>query len=329
MPLAGPAGIAPARAGGLGPDVADAALARAYRDHLRWLGDERRVSAHTLAGYARDIAWFLEFQAGHAGARLDLAALGRLRPMDFRAWLARRAGDGAGPATRARALSAVRGFFRRLARLGLVDNPAIAGLRGPRLPQGVPKPLSTPDAAAVLNAPGAIAREGWVAKRDTALLTLLYGCGLRSAEALSLTGADGAMGETLRVLGKGNKTREVPVLPAVRDAVAAYVAACPFHLAPDRALFRGVRGGPLDARQLRRTMREARIMLGLPDSATPHALRHSFASHLLAGGGDLRAIQELMGHASLSTTQRYTRVDTARLMADYRAAHPRAWLKER
>lgn len=324
--MAGPAGIGTDPPDGLAlpPGIADAALARAYLDHLLWLRDERRVSPHTLGAYARDIAWFLAFQSAHAGARLDLGALAGLTAMDFRAWLAKRAGEGVSAASRARSLSAVRGFFRRLARLGLADNAAILTLRGPKRPHGVPKPLSVPDAREALEAAGAVARRPWEAARDTALLALLYGCGLRSAEALSLTGADLPLGETLRIRGKGGKDREVPVLPAVRDAVAAYAAACPYPPTRDGPLFRGTRGGALDSRQLRRAMREVRVLLGLPDSATPHALRHSFATHLLAGGGDLRAIQELMGHASLSTTQRYTDVDTARLMAEYRAAHPRA-----
>jgi integrase/recombinase XerC len=223
----------------------------------------------------------------------------------------------------------LRGFFRFLERRGLVINPALTVLRGPRLSRAVPKPLSETDARATIDAADqvqSVGSEPWVAARDTALVTLLYGCGLRLSEALDLTRrqAPAAGMASLRVTGKGGKTRIVPLLPVVITAVADYLAHCPHAIGPDDDLFVGVRGGPLNPRLVQRLMEQLRFRLGLPDTATPHALRHSFATHLLAGGADLRAIQELLGHASLSTTQRYTAVDAATLMDVYARAHPRA-----
>ena len=299
-------------------------LARAYRDYLTHLGLERRVSPNTIAGYGKDLSRFLIMMADHLGGHPSLADMSALRPADFRAWMARRSNDGLAKTSMARALSALRGFFEWMARQGLADNPAVVHLRGPRLPRSVPKPLSVPDAEAVLDMAGDIARQPWVQKRDVALVTLIYGCGLRSAEALGLKRRDVPLGEELRVLGKGSKERIIPVLPVVRKAVQAYLDVLPHAGEPDDPLFLGVRGGALDARQLRALMQQTRLLLGLPDTASPHALRHSFATHLLAGGGDLRAIQELLGHASLSTTQRYTAVDPAGLMKAYLAHHPRA-----
>jgi integrase/recombinase XerC len=197
-------------------------------------------------------------------------------------------------------------------------------LRGPKLPHSVPKPLSVADAAEIVEAPTTLVASAWQAKRDIAILTLLYGCGLRISEALGLKRSEAPRDELMTVVGKGRKERVLPVLAAVREAIADYLAACPYPLPPDGPLFVGARGGPLNPRIVQRRMEELRAVLGLPDTATPHALRHSFATHLLGGGGDLRAIQELLGHASLSTTQRYTSVETERLLAIYDAAHPRA-----
>ena len=305
--------------------VADTRLAAILADWMRWLADERRVAAHTLDGYRRDLFGFIAFIADHQGEPPTPAILESLRPADFRAWLAKRAGDGLKRTSIARALSVVRNFFRWCERNGRLTNQAIQSVRTPRLPHAVPRPLSPVDARDVIDVARDSADEPWIGLRDAALFTLLYGCGLRISEALGLTPDQiGDATDLLVVDGKGGKQRMVPVLPVVREAVRAYVGACPHRLASGQVLFRGARGGPLNPGVAQRRMRLARAMLGLPDTATPHALRHSFATHLLAGGGDLRSIQELLGHASLSTTQRYTEVETDRLMAEYRATHPRA-----
>ena len=287
---------------------------------------KRRASAHTIAAYGRDLAYFLDFLTEHLGELPSLAALSALRPADFRAYLARRARDHVGRASLARGLSVLRGFVRFLQRRGLASTSALAALRSPKLPASVPKPLTIDDATGAVDAVGDLARGAWQAKRDIAVLALLYGCGLRLSEALGLSRGEAPVSETLVITGKGRKQRQLPVLPAVRTAVAEYLAACPYAGAKDGPLFVGARGGPLHPRLVQRQMQLLRARLGLPDTATPHALRHSFATHLLGAGGDLRAIQELLGHASLSTTQRYTSVETARLLAIYDAAHPRARL---
>jgi integrase/recombinase XerC len=287
---------------------------------LARLAHERRASKHTLAGYARDLGAFLKFMAGHLGGPADLDALSKLEPADFRAFLAARRAGGLAPSSNARALSAVRGFFAYLAREGLATNPHAAALRGPKLPKSVPKALTAADAAAVLEIEDGVP---WVAARDRAVLSLLYGAGLRIDEALSLNADALPLGETLRVAGKGRKARDVPLLPEVRAAVEAYtrLRTPGGKTAP---LFAGVRGKRLRAEIVQKRVRALRLELGLPETATPHALRHSFATHLLGGGADLRAIQELLGHASLSTTQRYTAVDAERLLDVHAAAHPRA-----
>ena len=290
---------------------------------MNWLAGERRASPHTIAAYGRDLAFFLDFLTQHLGEPPTLAALGALAPADFRAFLAHRSVR-VERSSVARGLSVVRGFIRFLERRGLASCPALAVLRSPKLPRAVPKPLSVPDAAEIIEAPADIATETWQAKRNIAVLTLLYGCGLRISEALGLTRAAAPLGEQITITGKGSKERLVPVLPAVRQAVAGYLAFCPYPLPPEGPLFIGARGGPLNPRIVQHQMEILRRALGLPETATPHALRHSFATHLLAGGGDLRAIQELLGHASLSTTQRYTSVETKRLLDIYEAAHPRA-----
>jgi integrase/recombinase XerC len=293
---------------------------------LDWLSRERRSSPLTIEAYGTDLAGFLGFLTNHLGGETDLAALRTLRAADIRAWLASLANDGAGNATRARHLSAVRSFFRYLARRHGVDNPAVRLVATPRVRRPLPRPLSAPQARAVTEEIGDLSDIAAIQARDTALFTLLYGCGLRIAEALSLDvrhaplpGADGM----LRVVGKGSKERIVPVLPVVRQAMEAWVALHPDRH-PDSPLFVGARGKRLNPGVAQRTLREYRLLNGLSDHATPHALRHSFATHLLAGGADLRSIQELLGHASLSTTQRYTSVDEVRLMEVWRKAHPRA-----
>ncbi len=302
----------------------DSALQAALADWLKWLRDERRSSPHTVDAYGRDLVGFLSFASAHLGAAPTLRDLENLEARDFRAWLARRAAAGLGRTSTARALSVLRGFFRWLEKNERGRNHAIRTVRTPKLPQAVPKPLDTADATKAVQDIGALASEPWVATRDIAVMTLLYGCGLRISEALGLTLRDVPDCDSMTVLGKGGKQRMVPVLPVVREAIDAYLAQCPHLLEPDDPLFVGVRGGPLNPRVIQRQMQKLRGWLGLPDSATPHALRHSFATHLLAGGGDLRSIQELLGHASLSTTQRYTAVDTEKLLRDYKATHPRA-----
>jgi integrase/recombinase XerC len=303
------------------PDAAQAA-----EDWYRWLVDEKRTAPLTLEAYRRDLSAFLAFVRDHVGAPPGLEALAGLRTADFRAWLASRA-DPRDPYARtstARALSAVRGFFRFLDKRGLAHNPAIGSVRTPKLPHAIPKPLTEAEAGDLLDLVATEARQPWVAARDLAVLTLLYGCGLRIAEAIGLNRRDTPAAETMVITGKGDKQRLVPVLPVVRQAIDAYLAVCPHPLGPDDPLFVGVRGGRLNARTVQALVQKLRGLLGLPESATPHALRHSFATHLLAGGGDLRAIQELLGHASLSTTQRYTDVNAEQLLKVYDRAHPRA-----
>ena len=289
-----------------------------------WLAGERRASAHTVAAYQRDLAGFLDFIAAHRGGPPSLATISALLPVDFRAYLAERARRHIERSSLARGLSVVRGFVKFLERRDLAANASLAALRSPKLPHSVPKPLTVADAVEAVEAVGELVASEWQGKRDTAILTLLYGCGLRLSEALGLKRSEAPRGEVLAVTGKGRKDRIVPVLPAVRDAIDNYLAACPYPLTRDGPLFVGARGGPLNPRLVQRQMAALRGFLGLPETATPHALRHSFATHLLGGGGDLRAIQELLGHASLSTTQRYTSVDTEHLLAIYDAAHPRA-----
>ena len=303
---------------------ADRDLGAAVADWQRWLKSERRVSEHTFDAYARDLAAFLHFMTGHLGDAPGLNAFADFKPADFRSYLAHRSNIGISRSSIARGVSTLRNFFRFLERAGLVHNPAIKTVRTPRLPKTVPKALDQEDALAAIRDAGAAQTEPWLAARDTALLLLLYGCGLRIGEALSLTCAEIPRGDTLRVVGKGRKERIVPVLPVVREALAAYRKLCPFTAHGPDPLFVGARGKALNPGVVQRQMRLLRARLGLPETATPHALRHSFATHLLAEGGDLRTIQELLGHASLSTTQRYTVVDAARLSAVYNAAHPRA-----
>ena len=304
------------------------ALPRKTRDALDgWLSSlalERRLSAHTVTNYQRDVLGFLGFTAHHTGNPASFQELSALRAADFRAWLAhRRNEDEAGPRALARGLSAVRTFFRYLAREGLVENAQIALVRTPKQPVSIPKALSVDAAKKLLD--NIATNDSWTQARDLAAITLLYGAGLRINEALSLDMRDWPKrGEPLRVVGKGNKARVLPVIDVIHDAVDAYQDKCPHAREPGSPLFVGARGGRLNPRSLQATIARLRSALGLPDSVTPHALRHSFATHLLGAGGDLRTIQELLGHASLSTTQTYAAVDTARLMEVYDAAHPRA-----
>lgn len=303
----------------LSPQMA-AALAE-WLSHLQAL---KGASRHTLDAYRRDVTGFLAFQTGHRGEALTLSGLLASTTTDLRAWMAARREDGIGARSLARALSAVKGFTGWVAERESGEATALLSARGPKYRRSLPRPLTPQGASDMLETVKDQARSDWQQARDTAVVTLLYGCGLRISEALSLTAADHPLPQVLRITGKGGKMRLVPVLPAAAAAVAAYARLCPYELAPQDALFRGARGGPLSPRLIQLAMERTRARLGLPATATPHALRHSFATHLLAAGGDLRAIQELLGHASLSTTQAYTAVDATRLMDIYDAAHPRA-----
>ncbi len=296
---------------------------------LGYLGAERRMSPKTLEAYERDVGQFLGFLADHLGGAPSLKILAKLTPADVRAFMASRRSGGAGNRTLMRGLAGARSFARFLERNGKGKVGALAAIRTPKLARSLPKPLAVKDARRIADTE---AREGetrapWILARDAAVLGLLYGCGLRIAEALSLTRAQAPEPEKLSgltVTGKGNKARMVPVLPQVAKLIADYIALCPLELPTDGPLFIGARGGTLSPRVVQLAMARLRGALGLPDSATPHALRHSFATHLLARGGDLRSIQELLGHASLSTTQIYTAVDSERLLEVYATAHPRA-----
>ena len=298
---------------------------------LAYLTHERRAAARTVGAYGDCVRPYLAFLERHCGGTLPLSAMSEISAGDLRAYLAhRRSGEHPLSARSvSQALSAIRAFHRWLDRRLDTPNAAIVLVRGPRLPAGLPRPVSADQARVLIEDAangdhGQSDREDWEAARDEALLTLLWGCGLRISEALSLTRADAPLAQTIRITGKGGKTRMVPVLPAVRDAVDAYVALLPRPLAPDESLFRAVRGGAYSPRHAQALMQLLRGRLGLPASATPHALRHSFATHLLGAGADLRSIQELLGHASLSTTQKYADVDAAGLMAAYGRAHPHA-----
>ena len=303
----------------ISPALRDA-VAR-WLDHLRALDG---AAGNTLKAYAADVYGFLGFLAGHHGQMEGLGAVAALLQTDLRAWMAAERARGVSARTLARELSAVKGFTGWLAEREGFDASTTLSARGPKFRRKLPRPLSEDAAVAMIARVGDLAAEDWVAARDRAVVTLLYGCGLRISEALGLTGAAHPLPEVLRIIGKGGRERLVPVLPVAREAVADYVLLCPHDLTRAAPLFRGARGGALNARLLALVMEKARGLLGLPASATPHAMRHSFATHLLSAGGDLRAIQELLGHASLSTTQAYTAVDTARLMEVYEAAHPRA-----
>lgn len=295
---------------------------------LAYLTIERQLAANTAEAYERDISQFLAFFAGHFNKLPDMRQLLALKARDVRAFLAARRSEGVGSRSLARTLSALRMFYRFLERRGYGKNDAIRAVSLPKLPHAVPKPLTAPKATALVDGvdiAGADAPE-WVLARDTAVLALLYGSGLRISEALSLQRKDAPIKgrDMLRVTGKGSKTRVVPVLAIVREAVERYLSLCPLALGSDDPLFVGVRGKQLSPRIIQLRIARARAALGLPETATPHALRHSFATHLLGAGADLRAIQELLGHASLSTTQGYTEVDRAHLLKAYESAHPRA-----
>lgn len=292
-----------------------------------WLTAERALNGTaeaTITAYRRDVAGFLGFLTLYRGETLGIGALEKVGQTDMRAWMAAERKRGLGARSLARELSAVKSFFQWLSERSGFEPTAVLATRSPKYQRKLPRPLAEDAAKAMIDTVELQARDGWVAARDTAVVTLLYGCGLRISEALGLKGRDAPLPETLKILGKGGKERIVPVLSAARDAVDAYLRLSPYPQEHNGPLFRGVRGGPLNPRQIAKVMEQSRMQLGLPATATPHAMRHSFATHLLNAGGDLRAIQELLGHASLSTTQAYTAVDATRLLEVYNAAHPKA-----
>ncbi len=291
-----------------------------------WLRHERRAAKNTIVSYEYDLKGFFLFLRDHLGYPPGLGDLAGLTTMDFRGYLAGRNADGLARTSTARAVSTLKGFFRFLERREFAENAAIHALRSQKIPKSVPKALTAEDAMEALNEVENLSDEPWVGKRDKAFLFLLYGCGLRIGEAIGLNrGQLGGPGsDMVRVLGKGAKERVVPVLPVVQGVIVDYLALCPYNLKADDPLFVGVRGARLNPGVAQKQVRMVRKLLRLPETATPHALRHSFATHLMAGGGDLRTIQELLGHKSLSTTQRYTDVDVARLQSVYANAHPRA-----
>lgn len=298
------------------------------RDALeRWLTELGAVAGRapkTVEAYRADLLGFLEFLQGYEGGALGTGALAGLTTRTMRAWMAHERSRGLSARSLARALSAVKNFITWMAEKDDFDPTAVLMTRAPRFQPKLPRPLEEDAAKSLLETVELQSETPWVALRDQAVVTLLYGCGLRISEALGLTGAELPLGEVLRILGKGRKERIVPVIPAAREAVTAYARACPFDLTAEGPLFYGVKGKALNPRHIQKVVAQARMQLGLPATATPHAMRHSFATHLLNAGGDLRSIQELLGHASLSTTQAYTAVDTARLMEVYETAHPRA-----
>ena len=291
-----------------------------WLDHCRALGG---AAENTVKAYQSDILGFLAFMTQHHGAAQGLGPLSKITVSDMRAWMASERTRGVGARSLARQLSAVKTFYRWLSEREGFEPTAVLSTRSPKFTKKLPRPLAEDAATAMIDTVEMQATDPWVAARDSAVVTLLYGCGLRISEALSLTGADVPLPQVMRITGKGGKERIVPVIDAAREAVASYLRLCPHPMEPNAPLFRGARGGPLNPRAIQKVMERSRMQLGLPATATPHAMRHSFATHLLTAGGDLRAIQELLGHASLSTTQAYTAVDTAHLMDVYNKAHPR------
>jgi len=306
------------------PANADVLAARS--SWLEHLSHVRRLSDLTVESYERDSRQFLIFLSTHMGSQISMDRLVRLEVSDLRSFLAYRRREGVGARSLSRSLAGIRSFFSYLARNKIADIPVAKLIRGPRIAKSLPKPLSMEGARQLVDITIQDHDDAWIAARNTAVLTLLYGCGLRISEALQLKVGQLASGQesSLTIMGKGGKMRLVPLIPIVHQAVAAYRAACPYPLEPSSLLFRGSRGGRLHAAIIQRSVQALRAALNLPSTATPHALRHSFATHLLSRGGDLRAIQELLGHASLSTTQSYTHLDTQKLLEIYDSAHPRA-----
>ncbi len=292
-----------------------------WDDYLRY---EKNMSPHTLRAYGSDVGYFVNFLFHHLGKPPSLDDLSEVSILDFRSWMSAMFMSEKSNASRARSLSGVKNFVTWMDKKGIMHNPAIKTVRTPKLPHKIPRPLHEIQALDVIDSAGMLEHHDWTAMRNMALFMLLYGCGLRINEALSLDMKDLPRDELLRVIGKGNKERQVPVLKIIDDMLNEYLAACPFENDPNRPVFLGYRGGRLNQGVAQRSMRELRGMLKLPETATPHALRHSFATHLLQNGANLREIQELLGHASLSSTQRYTDVDATEMMKIYKSAHPRS-----
>lgn len=306
------------------PALISPAARDALQTWLSHLGALNGAADNTLTAYQGDVAEFLSFMAMHHGTHQGLGALATVSISDMRAWMAQTRNTGVGPRSLARKLSAVKAFYRWLAEREGFEPTAVLMTRAPKFTRKLPRPLAVDAAKDLIECVGDQARRPWVAARDIAVLTLLWGCGLRISEALGLVGSDAPLPDVVRIRGKGGKERIVPVLPAAKQAVDTYLRLCPYAQEPHAPLFRAIRGGKLSPGAIQKVMASARMQLGLPASATPHAMRHSFATHLLDAGGDLRAIQELLGHASLSTTQAYTAVDTVRLIEVYNASHPKA-----
>ncbi len=306
------------------PDLADKFYA-----WMKYLKYEKHYSKHTLRAYSKDVIYFFEFLTNHSGRPPSLNDLGDTSIRDFRSYLSKRLMEGASNSTRARQLSSIRSFIKWLDKNGYLHNPAIGLIRTPKQHKKIPKPLPEKQAKELINSHEQIGnQEDWIAYRDQALFTLLYGCGLRIGEALQLNFDTRPQNGLVKVLGKGNKERIVPVLPVVEEVIEEYIKQCDYNFAKESPLFLGSRGGRLNQGVAQRQLRIIRNKLGLPASLTPHALRHSFATHILVNGGNLRVIQELLGHASVSTTQRYTDLDNEQLLEVYKKAHPRATLKD-
>ena len=317
--MAKPTGIKPQTIAICAPDLSE--RLEQWQDYLR---HEKQVSRHTLRAYNADVSHFITFMHDHLGKEPGLNDLSEIGIRDFRAWMSRKAMDGTSNASRARSLSGIKSLLNWMDRQGIMHNAALATVRSPKLPHKIPRPLHENQAMNVLESADLLTKEDWIGQRDRALFTLLYGCGLRIDEALSLNIADMPKDGFIRVVGKGSKERQVPVINIVEQTLEAYLEQCPVAKTNDRPLFIGARGKRLNQGVAQKAMRDLRVTLGLPENVTPHALRHSFATHLLQNGANLREIQELLGHASLSTTQRYTEVNAEELLRIYKDAHPRA-----
>lgn len=299
-------------------------LSNALSQWHDYLQVEKNVSPHTLRAYSSDLAHFISFMSNHLGTQPSLNDLSEITLRDFRSWISKKAMEGVGNASRARSLSGVKNFLSWLDKQGILHNPAISIIRTPKIPHKLPRPMHQAQAMDIIENAGLHEKQDWIGLRNAALFTLLYGCGLRIEEALSLKIKQMPQNGFLRVTGKGNKEREVPVLEVIEITLNSYLTACPFPSNPDRAIFLGSRGGKLNQGVAQLAVRDLRKSLGMPDTVTPHALRHSFATHLLENGANLRQIQELLGHVSLSTTQRYTEINAQEMLRIYKSAHPRA-----
>jgi integrase/recombinase XerC len=305
-------------------DICDIKLQKTLKSWQSWLLSEKRMSKYTLDAYGRDLRFFLIFAKEHIGKSVSLSILKNFTVSDFRSYLASRSSEGLSRASIARGLSTLRNFYKWLDNNGILSNPAISVIKSYNPPKKLPRPLPADDAINMVDCIDEFYEEEWLIKRDRALYMLLYGCGLRLGEALSMNIEDIPTSDEMRITGKGNKERILPVLDVVRKSVNEYLSFRPFEKNPDSPLFIGKRGGRLNPGVVQRQMRKLRDFLNLPDTVTPHALRHSFATHLLCSGGELRSIQELLGHSSLSTTQRYTDIDDRELIKVYKKAHPRS-----